>query len=73
MGTYRPGEFLFQYPTILRFHTVHGVLKARKLKWFAVPFSSGPHSVRALHHDPSVLGGPMACLSLTELDMAVVL
>ena len=28
------------------------------LKWFAIPFSSGPHSVRPLHHDPSILGGP---------------
>ena len=51
-------EFLFQYHIILLFHTVHGVLKARILKWFAIPFSSGPHSVRPLHHDPSVLGGP---------------
>ena len=25
LGTYRPGEFLFQYPIILAFHTVHGV------------------------------------------------
>ena len=40
-----PEEFLFQYPIILSFHTVHGVLKARILKWFAIPFSSGPHSV----------------------------
>ena len=24
------------------FHTVHGGLKARILKWFAIPFSSGP-------------------------------
>ena len=24
------------------FHIIHGVLKARILKWFAVPFSSGP-------------------------------
>ena len=39
--------------------TVHGVLKARILKWFAITFSSGPHSVRPLHHDPPVLGGPM--------------
>ena len=39
-------------------HTVHEVLKARILKWFGIPFSSGPHSVRPLHHDPSVLGGP---------------
>ena len=29
-------------------HTVHGVLKARILKWFTIPFSSGPHSVRPL-------------------------
>ena len=28
------------------FHTVHGVLKARILKWFAIPFSSGPHSTK---------------------------
>ena len=48
----------FQYPIILPFHTVHGVLKARILKWFAIPFSSGPHSVRPLHHDLSLLGGP---------------
>ena len=39
MGTYQPGEFIFQYPIILPFHTVHGVLKARILKWFAIPFS----------------------------------
>ena len=58
LGTYRPGEFLFWYPIILPFHTVHGVLKARILKWFAIPFSSGPHSVRPLHHDPPILGGP---------------
>ena len=40
------GVFLFQHPIILPFHTVHGVFKARILKWFAIPFSSGPHSVR---------------------------
>ena len=44
LGTYRPGEFLFHYLTILLSHTVHGVLKSRILKWFAIPFSSGPHS-----------------------------
>ena len=56
LGTYWPGEFLLQYPIILPFHTVHGVLKERILKWFAIPFSSGPHSVRPL--DPPNLGGP---------------
>ena len=58
LGTYQPGEFPFQYPIILPFHTVHGVLKAGILKWFAIPFSSGPHSVRPLLHDLPVLGGP---------------
>ena len=58
LGTYWPGEFLFQYPIFLPFHTIHGVLKAGILKWFVIPFSSGPHFVRTLHHDPSVLGGP---------------
>ena len=58
LGTYQPGKLLFQCPIILPFHTVHGVLKARTLKWFAIPISSGPHAVRPLHHDPTVLGGP---------------
>ena len=69
--TYWPGEFPFQYLIILPFHTVHGVLKARILKWFAIPFSSGPHSVRPLHHDPPILGGPighgLVSLSYTRL------
>ena len=30
------------------FHTVHGVLKARILKWFAIPFSTGPHFVKKI-------------------------
>jgi len=39
LGTYRPGEFIFQCHIFLPFHTVHGILKARILKWFAIPFS----------------------------------
>ena len=62
-----------QYPIILPFHTVHGVLKARILKWFAIPFSSVPHSVRSLHHDPPVLGCPTGMACFIELDKAVVL
>ena len=58
LGTYRPGVFIFQCPIFLPLHTVHEVLKARILKWFVIPFSSGPHSVRPLHHDPFILGGP---------------
>ena len=73
LGTYQPGEFIFQCPIFLPFHTVPGVLKERILKWFAIPFSSGPYSVRTLHHDPPVLGGPMGMAhSFTELDKAVV-
>ena len=72
LGTYKPGEFPFQYPIILPFHTVHGVLKARILKWFAIPFSSGTYSFRPLLHlDPLILGGPtrhgLVSLSLTRL------
>jgi len=74
LGTYWPGEFLFQYPISLPFHTVHGVLKERILKWFAILFSSGPHSVilSTMTHPSWV--APWAGLSFTELtDKAVVL
>ena len=49
LGTYWPGEILFQYPIILPFHTAHEVLKARIPKRFAIPFSSGPHSVSYIY------------------------
>ena len=58
LGNYQPGEFIFQCTIFLPFRTVHRVLKARILKWFAIPFSSGPRFVRTLHHDQSVLGSP---------------
>ena len=65
------GEFPLQYPIILPFHTVHGVLKAGILKWFAIPFSIRPHSVRPLQHDRAILGGPtrhgLVSLSYTRL------
>ena len=56
----------------LPFHTVHGVLKARVLKWFAIPFSSGPRFVRPLHHDRPSWVAPQAWISFIELDKAVV-
>ena len=73
LGTYQPGEFIFQCPIFLPFHTVHGVLKARILKWLAILFSSGAHFVRTLHHDLSIFGGP-TCMahSFIELEKAVV-
>ena len=69
LGTYRPGDFIFQCPIFLSFHTVHGILKARILKWFAIPFSSGPYFVRTLQHDPSILGGPTQFGSLRWWSM----
>ena len=51
-------SFIFQCPIFVTFHAVHVVLKAKIVKLFAIPFSSGPHFVRTLHHDPFVLGGP---------------
>ena len=72
LDTYWPGEFI-QCPVFLPFHTVHEVLKARILKWFVIPFSSGLRFVRTLHHDPSILDGPARHgHSFTELDKAVV-
>ena len=41
------------------FHIVHGDIKVRMLKWFAISFSSGPRFVRMVHHDLSVLAGPV--------------
>ena len=48
--------------------TVHGVLKARMLKWFAISFFSGPWFIRTLHD--RVAGHGMA-YSFTELNKAV--
>ena len=45
LGTYQPGEFIFRCHIFWPFHTVHGVLKGRILKRFAIPFSSGPSPV----------------------------
>ena len=72
--TYQSGVggwwLIFQCHIFLPFNSVHGVLKARILMSFAIPFSSGPLSVRPLHHDPS---RPYpAWLSFSELDKAVV-
>ena len=69
LGTYQPGEFIFQCPIFLPFHNVHGVLKARILKWFPIPFSSGPHLVRTLHRDPSIhLGWPYTAWLIVSLS-----
>ena len=65
-------EFIFQCHIFLPFHTVHGVLKARILKWFAISFSSWPCFVRTLHHDLSWVAQRSMAHSFTELDKAVI-
>ena len=72
-ATYWPGEFIFQCPIFLSFHTVHGVLKARILKRFDIPFSSRPCFVRMLYHDhQSWVALHGMAHSFIELDKAVV-
>ena len=52
------GRLIFQCHIYLAFHTVHGFLKSRILKQFAIPFSSGPRLIRTLYLDASILDGP---------------
>ena len=66
------GSFIFHCPIFLPFHTTHGVLKARILKWFAIAFSRGPRFVRTLLHDPSWVALHGMAHSFIELDKAVV-
>ena len=55
LDSYRPGGLIFQCHIFLPIHTVHGVLKERILKWFAISFSSRLHFDSTLQHDLSVL------------------
>ena len=60
---------------LLPFHTVHGVLKARIVKWFAIP-SPVDHILSDLYTMiclyTIILGGPTRAHSLIELDKTVV-
>ena len=47
------GSSFFSVLFFCLFGSVHGVLKARILKWLAILFSSEPCFVRTLHHDPN--------------------
>ena len=74
LSTCRPGELIFQCHTFLPFHTVHGVLKARILKWFAIP-SPVDHvlpELSTMTHLSWVALRGMAH-SFIELDKAVIL
>ena len=51
-----------------------GFSRPRILKWLAIPFSSGPHFVRTLHHDQSILAALHSMAhSFIELPKAVVM
>ena len=67
------GSSSFSILSFCLFILFMGFLKARILKLFAIPFSSGPHSVRPLHHDLPGLGCPAPWLAFIELGKAVVL
>ena len=65
--------FFFKCPIFLPFHIVHGVLKARILKWFAIPFSKWTMFCQNSPPRPVHLEWPyMAWLSFIELYKAVV-
>ena len=73
LGTYWPEEFIFQYHIFLPFYTVHGVRKTRILKWFAIPFSSGPRfsKLSTMTH-PSCVALHSMAHGFIRLDKAVV-
>ena len=56
VNTFRPGELIVWCHIFLAFYTVHEVLTASILGWFAIPSSSGSRFVRTLCYDLSILG-----------------
>ena len=52
------GDSSFGVISFLSFCTVHEVLVASILGWFAIPSFSGSRFVRTLCYDSSILGGP---------------
>ena len=73
LGTYLPGEFIIHCPVFLPFHIVQGVLKARILKWFSIPLSSGPCFVKtSTMTRPSWVALHSMAHGFIELDKAVV-
>ena len=73
--SYSENEKLTAFSNMRSYFSCHTfiLLMAGILKWFAIPFSSGPHFVRTLHHDPpswAALRG--MAHGFIELDKAVV-
>ena len=69
--TYRPGEFIFQCHTVLPFHTIHGILKARILKKNPSPVDHVLSELSTMTRPSWVALHGMAH-SFIELDKAVV-
>ena len=57
LGIYQPWEFIFQSYLFAFSYCLWGS-QGRNTEWFAIPFSRGPHFVRTLNRDLSILGGP---------------
>ena len=73
LGMYWPEEFIFQCHIFLPCHTLHGILKARILRWFAIP-----SPVNHILSELSTMTHP-SCVALhgmahrfIELDKAVI-
>ena len=73
LGTYQTGEFIFQCPIFLPFHTVHGVPKARTHLPFTISFSRNLilSALSTMTHQSWMALHSMAH-SFIELDKAVV-
>ena len=73
LGTYQPGEFIFQGHILLPFHTVYGAVEARTLKWLAIP-SPADHILSELSSMTCSSWGVLRGMarSFVELDKAVV-
>lgn len=60
--------FIFPCRIFEPFHTVHWVIKARMLKWFANLFSSGSHFVRIFPQWPIHLRWPYTAWLIVSLS-----
>ena len=67
LGNYQPGEFLFRCPIYSPFPTVHGALKARMLKWSAIPFLQWTTFCQDSPPWPVRLGWPFSFIDYTRL------
>ena len=58
LDSFWAGGLIFQGHIFLSFNTVHEVIMANILGWYASPCPSRSHFVRTPHYEPSNLGGP---------------